>query len=63
MRLSTMAVLGSVIGIIAVGLALSTATGTFAWTTPSLGAVTPGTTATPSSFGNWRRPGSRVAIP
>jgi ferredoxin len=50
MRLSTMAVLGSVIGIIAVGLALTTATGTFAWTTPSLGAVAPGTTATPSSF-------------
>ena len=50
MRLGTPAVLGSVIGIIAVGLALTTASGTFAWTTPSLGAVTPGTTATLASF-------------
>jgi len=48
--LGTMAVLGSVLAIIGVALALTTATGTFAWTLPSLAAITPGGAATPSSF-------------
>ena len=48
--LGTMAVLGSVIAIIAVGLAVSTATGTFAWTLPTLAEAKPGTLVTPETF-------------
>ena len=48
--LGTMAVLGSVIAIIAIGLAATTATGTFAWSPASLAAIAPGTVATPSTF-------------
>ena len=48
--LGTMAVLGSVIAIIAVGLAVTTATGTFAWTLPTLAEAKPGTVVTPENF-------------
>jgi len=48
--LGTIAVLGSVVAIIAVGLAVTTATGTFAWTLPSLAAAEPGTLVTPETF-------------
>lgn len=48
--LSTMAVLGSVIAIIAIGLAITTATGTFAWTVPSLPVAAPGTVVTTATF-------------
>ena len=48
--LGSMTVLGSVVAIIAVGIALSTAGGTFAWSTPGLGLVEQGQIASPSTF-------------
>jgi polyferredoxin len=48
--LGTMAVLGSVLAIIAIGLAITTATGTFAWTLPKLATAAPGTVVTTASF-------------
>lgn len=49
-KLGTMAVIGSVIAVIAVGLAVATATGTFAWTVPTLAEAKPGTVVTPENF-------------
>ena len=48
--LGTLAVLGSVIAIIAVGIGVTTATGTFAWKTPSLAEAAPGTIVSPENF-------------
>lgn len=50
LTLGTMAVLGSVLAIIAVGLGITTATGTFAWTVPGLAAAAPGAVVTSATF-------------